>query len=1184
MEVLHAMDKGPTNHDISFEALKLTQREAKFVKSDLPSLSIEKGDFLNGDKVGSYRPVLDKSGIDLIEDELVDIGYVSKEQMVWLGKVTGTEFGMRCDYVLNSGIKRLNQEDPFKLFSRLGLLKNLGFKDQSELENTCGANGEDCLCDPGYSCQETDKLNALIGNVEFQDRAGKLCLFRRDCEKGDSSPYKFCKKSEYDYCMKYSKTENEKEKMKLCEKDASSKCQGEEKKCFYSDKCLGVVSSKEEIKDKNFGEGIKACEDDYNCASGYCKKFSKEMAKIITGANIGGIKLCAKPAECRPLCTKVGDVLKNPAENFCCEGSIAYDDGTQTKCIDPAEFVSAGPPLFKVKVNPVTCEGGVFEASYVDEKGDVKSSFESLGLGSSSDNADYSEGYYSWSEKDKMAFSETKARRFYRVLRGIEYLWGRADSAGVNDTFGVNSNVVNIGEKLRIANEHVDRKMLEVHNYLKHSQDELESELSTQSESNISENAAGVSTIQMLANYHQGLSGVYSLQSNHLYKILGMNYNPMDYSGNSSDPNYKYSFEESYNRLFGTSTSKSDWPREFEESSFSGLFYKTRQPVSAGITGNYYHFGKFESEGLFSDIDLPCSDQYGEPIKAKDSDWFGDRKTNEVCVKEMSRVYDKENGKWVELINPIYPNGLLGEKQNLNKYTNNPTLFPLVKRFVIDQEKLIENINDGFTDYSKEKISMGSCTEINRVIDGVSDNELMMLIKLGAKKNLPDNDVKEAVKQARNIYGDNWRQLMADELTKKYVYQSLTGTYQNQYVRDGFDWGDTLSFGSFMVAGLVFLGTLGSVNLFIVDDNKTVSQKIAAVFYEFLPFEIEKSNERFDKWGDGCSNQACHDRKYLNSVSNENATEISSYTFLLDGLFYLESYAKAKQVFHKEVSVCLNNLAKNYSESYGVSYYQNRLSSEETVMVKSSKMSKTCHQQPSDGHSNYGGRLEGYEGELGSYDIQTEETIQLDKIPNQPELQLASGSIKPVHVGMSDSGADMLFDEGKNETTSLADLRNGLKKRNEAVKKLKKKKSNMLNRFTNGRFSDSIRKKHEAEHLAASLKKSSLAKALKDKLSNRAGKIDLDQKQERIVESPIVEGQLNNVVTKASRNTEDNGRLRNRSYAASRSDSVYADQHRLASHVKRNKNKILISEEDEIWEKISKAYMLHGVPKLFEFR
>ncbi len=1184
IEVLHAMDKGPANHNIPLELRQITQRDGKYVQSDALSLDIEKGAFLSGGKVGHYRPILDDADVDFIEEELVDIGYVSKEEMTSLGKITGSEFGSRCDYVLNSGIKRLNQENPFKVFSRLVLLKNLGFKSQGELESSCGPDGENCLCDPGYSCQETDKLNSLIGNVEFQDRAGQVCLFRRECEKGDTSPHKFCEESEYNHCIKYSKTESEEEKNKLCATEALSKCQGEEQKCFYSDKCLVVVSSKKEIKEKKFGEGIMACEDDYNCASGYCKKFSKKMAKIITGADIGAIKLCAKPAECRPLCTTVGGVLKNPAEDFCCEGSIAYDDGTQTKCIDPAEFVSAGPPMFKVKVNPVTCEGGFFEDSYVDEKGEMKSSFESMGLGSSSGNADYSESYYSWSEKDKMAFSETKARRFYRVLRGIEYLWGRADSAGVNDTFGVNSNIVSLGEKFRMANEQVDRKMLEVHNYLKHAQDELESDLSTQSESNISENAAGVSTIQMLANYHQGLSGVYSIQSHFLYNILGMDYNPMDYSGSSSDPNYKFSFEESYNRLFGTSTSNSDWPKEFEENSFSGLFYKTRQPVSAGVTGNYYHFGKFESEGLFSDIDLPCEDQFGEPIKAKDSDWFGDRKTNEVCVKEMSRVYDRETGKWIELVNPIYPTGLLGEKENLTKYTNNPTHFPLVKRFVIDQEKLIENINDGLTDYSQEKISAGSCTEINRVIDGVSDNELMMLIKLGAKKNLPDDDVKEAIKQARDIYGDNWRQLMADELTKKYVYQSLTGTYQNQYVRDGFDWGDTLNFGSFLVAGLVFLGTFGGVNLFNIDDNKQISQKVAAIFYEFLPFEIEKSNERFNKWGDGCSNQACHDRKYLNSVSNESATEISSYTFLLDGIFYLESYAKAKQVFHQEVSVCLNNIAKNYSEAYGVSYYQNKLSSEETVMGESSKLSKTCHQYPNDGHANYGDRLEGYEKELGSSDIQIEETVMLDKIPTTPQLELPTGSIKPINVGVSDSGSDMVFDDGESEKASLAELKKSLKDRNEAVKKLKKNKSKMLNLLTKGRFSDSIRKKHEAEYLAASLKSSSIGEALKNKVGYQARNIDIGKQQQEILESPILEGQRNNEFSRASRNNEYAGGSRNRSYASSRTDSVLNDQNRLASHVKRNKNKIRISEEDQIWKKISKAYMLHGVPRLFKFR
>ena len=144
---------------------------------------------------------------------------------------------------------------------------------------------------------------------------------------------------------------------KVCENYSENKCQGEERRCYYLDKCLGVVPSKSDIANQVITEGVMACEDDYNCASGYCKEFSGALASMVTGVNTSNIKLCAKPAECRPLCTKMGDLINNPSEGFCCEGSIAYDNGVETKCVDPAELISVEPPLFKVEINPSTCEG-----------------------------------------------------------------------------------------------------------------------------------------------------------------------------------------------------------------------------------------------------------------------------------------------------------------------------------------------------------------------------------------------------------------------------------------------------------------------------------------------------------------------------------------------------------------------------------------------------------------------------------------------------------------------------------------------------------------------------------------------------------------------------------------------------------------------------------------------------------
>ena len=134
----------------------------------------------------------------LRERSLRSVGYPDKIDK--LGNSSGSTFGKRCDYVFNQGVKHLSDSDNFSSFSKDDLLGSLGFSSEVDFDSKCGINGEDCLCDPGYSCQETDKLNALIGNVEFQDRAGKKCMFRKTCKGDDVSAYDFCLKKEYRSC------------------------------------------------------------------------------------------------------------------------------------------------------------------------------------------------------------------------------------------------------------------------------------------------------------------------------------------------------------------------------------------------------------------------------------------------------------------------------------------------------------------------------------------------------------------------------------------------------------------------------------------------------------------------------------------------------------------------------------------------------------------------------------------------------------------------------------------------------------------------------------------------------------------------------------------------------------------------------------------------------------------------
>ena len=202
---------------------------------------------------------------------------------------------------------------------------------------------------------------------------------------------------------------------------------------------------------------------------------------------------------------------------------------------------------------------------------------------------------------------------------------------------------------------------------MEQAQKELEDSMISGNEVNSSEGAAGVSTLKMLAGYNYDLGNMFSLQSAKWYDILGMKYDPLTYEEGEGDSIYTKSFESSYQAAFG-GNGNTIMPDYFSKNSVTGLLYMTRHPSQAGRTGRYTQYHKNTSIGLFEDVELPCKNMEGEPIMGKESDWFGDKKDNSVCVKEMARIKSVENSDWIELVNPIYPEGLLGTQTDNSLY------------------------------------------------------------------------------------------------------------------------------------------------------------------------------------------------------------------------------------------------------------------------------------------------------------------------------------------------------------------------------------------------------------------------------------------------------------------------------------------------------------------------------------
>ena len=225
--------------------------------------------------------------------------------------------------------------------------------------------------------------------------------------------------------------------------------------------------------------------------------------------------------------------------------------------------------------------------------------------------------------------------------------------------------------------------------------------------------------------------------------------------------------------------------------------------------------------------------------------------------------------------------------------------------------------------------------------------------------------------------------------------------------------------------------------------------------------------------------------------------------------------------------------------------------------------------------------LENYDMELASSDVELEEQALMKKIKEAPSVTLASGSITKGAYGYQFNESSSDFDLGSEKQSTLAELKKGLDKRNQAVRGVRLSKNGMLKKLSSGKYSESVRRKSEKKELFETFKKIPLIDKLKTKNTNISsqGNMSISKKTGTIDAKKVVSSRsLKKTNTK---NDEEAYRSKFRTYGNS-SRGLSSDQTKLVSYVKRNKNRIKAQKSEQIWETISKTYMLHGVPRLFD--
>ena len=1179
----------------------------------------------------NYEPDLANSDFDLNKSPLTDTspngpGYPTSIENLGNLQIDGS-FGSRCNFFQNEMMEMAfaNLSD-IPITERIRFFSIFGWGDQSEYESQCGPNGDLCRCNPGFECKLTNKLKShpKFANYDFQSRAGKICLYKKTCVGSDLSPNQACYNDKYNSCITLANDDGDvtQQERQNCNSDATSQCQGLSTQCSYTDLCKKITPTLAEQEIGLDYDGFVECNDNSECSSGYCREFTNDEKNFFFPNNPPSFnKLCVGAAECRPACTPVGQYLANTAQDYCCEEAIELPDPSTgaIKCASPSEAISFGPPMFEIDWNDDNCMGFIYENT------DFSNALDS------DDSTNFPDNYSTWETYDKALLSEAKMKKYSRSMRAIEFLWTHNPKSGGDkkyDYYEINKFANSIGQRIQTGNNELNLLLLDIVHKFEYDRVNIEESLVNSKDSGNSasaESAAGMANLRTLVNYNDELSEYYEKQANLYYDVLGFKYDPITY-GSGSNNNF-VSLQDSYDKLRLDSRSSS-WPNSFfSTDSLAGMYYRMRFPQSTGVSGGYNQYDTNNRSWYFClswtgycNYNLKCKNQEGNYIKASQNDLgfgnSGDMKNNSVCVKEMARV-SGYSGDWAELVDPIHPEGLFGQLDSSSEYSYHRPHFPGARRYKISKSNLKSNIESQYVDYSNEIVGTAPpCnTPQKRSQDRITNSELAMIVLTSEKEKFEDLkglELEELIEQAETVLESSdpnvsWREKLAQEFTQDYIFQGLLGIYQQDFVRDTFNPGviggavmwavavvgmivmGICTAGTGFVVGAILLGTgatgflataigIGLQNGGTVNSPEFI-QKLYD--YEFEPILVTANERR--SWT--CSGSNCYKRKYLNSVSYKSEINKHGLEPYLNMALYMDSYARARQLYHKMVAQCLDSKYRLYEGAYEINdnadYKLNREDIEGVDEAVFSTVTEVCNNpgNPHNGPSYQGQTLDSEDQELQEYNDGVVETpnekvgkgLEVGKVDISPNLGLGKRSGVS---GETDSEAQTAEEREK----EIKKLKEDLSKRNNAVTELR------------GKFLSRLKKLGIKETLPAGVENS----VLKHQLANQFKRSKTGQKFMSALNAVVSTSAIGSKTEKNTKIKEkpkttkkendrgggvaNNSGLNYKTYGGGKRQNGNSSLEELS----KKSSKINYSEDDTLWEHITKIYLKYGIPRLFE--
>ena len=300
-----------------------------------------------------------------------------------------------------------------------------------------------------------------------------------------------------------------------CIDDGGSNCSNKPDQCLQFLRCgLGAA-----FLEMESGNVMVECQENWNCASGYCTEVTSSLQLEIHERSNGSIsisdmpaKVCMPVSHCRPSCSEAGEAV--PDNGFCCSGlsQVLNNSDGQYYCYNSIEVFEEIPGEITMEINENDCQIVMNE---YDEDGNIV--YEgSCNLRGKTTQQECADAGGRWEAGNAYRPIKENVYHFERYFAGLEWIWADANSAGASDYFKNNAKAIKIGEILRMYKESADTTLFNELVRIEAQRASEEAKIATGGHT-----VSGSFTVRLLSSLSTAQADVANIKSTAMMAILG---------------------------------------------------------------------------------------------------------------------------------------------------------------------------------------------------------------------------------------------------------------------------------------------------------------------------------------------------------------------------------------------------------------------------------------------------------------------------------------------------------------------------------------------------------------------------------------------------------------------------------------------------------------------------------------